>query len=103
MRNEQIQCDELDKKARSNEGQPGSYGWYLYFISLEGEGAFSNFLERREYDEAESACGGRRYTVKSAEPEQVLHISGTEFRKQVDQLRREGGSEAMRNFFRFRT
>ncbi|MCI8397984.1 MAG: hypothetical protein HFF90_01075 [Oscillibacter sp.] len=36
------------------------------------------------------ACSGRRYTVKSAELERVLHISGTELRKLVNQLRREG-------------
>ncbi len=36
------------------------------------------------------ACTGRRYTVKSAELEQVLHLSGTDLRKLVNRLRRDG-------------
>ena len=36
------------------------------------------------------ACSGRRYTVKSAELEQVLGISGTDLRKLVNRLRRKG-------------
>lgn len=36
------------------------------------------------------ACGGRRYTVKGAELEYVLHISGTDLRKLVNRLRRDG-------------
>ena len=36
------------------------------------------------------ACAGRKYTVKSAELEQVLGISGTDLRKLVNRLRKKG-------------
>lgn len=36
------------------------------------------------------ACSGRRYTVKGAELEQVLHLSGTDLRKLVNRLRQDG-------------
>jgi biotin operon repressor len=36
------------------------------------------------------ACPGRRYTVRSAELEQVLGISSTELRKLINCLRRKG-------------
>lgn len=36
------------------------------------------------------ACPGRRYTVKSADLEAALHISGTDLRKLVNRLRRKG-------------
>nr|WP_326184160.1 hypothetical protein [uncultured Oscillibacter sp.] len=36
------------------------------------------------------ACSGRRYTIKSAELEQVLGIGGTDLRKLVNRLRRKG-------------
>lgn len=36
------------------------------------------------------ACPGRRYTVKGSDLEQVLHLSGTDLRKLVNQLRRDG-------------
>ena len=40
------------------------------------------------------ACSGRRYTVKGAELEQVLHLSGTDLRKLVNKLRRKSPSAA---------
>lgn len=36
------------------------------------------------------ACAGQRYTVKGAELEQVLEISGTDLRKLVNRLRKKG-------------
>ena len=36
------------------------------------------------------ACPGRRYRVGGAELERVLHISGTDLRKLVNKLRRQG-------------
>ncbi len=36
------------------------------------------------------ACSGRRYTVKGAELEQVLHLSGTDLRKLVNRLCQDG-------------
>ena len=36
------------------------------------------------------ACSGRRYTVRSAELEQVLNLSGTDLRKLVNRMRRKG-------------
>jgi biotin operon repressor len=36
------------------------------------------------------ACTGRRYTVRSAELEQVLGVSSTDLRKLINRLRRKG-------------
>lgn len=36
------------------------------------------------------ACPGRRYTVKSADLEAALHISGTDLRKLINRLRKRG-------------
>lgn len=36
------------------------------------------------------ACRGRRLTVPGAELERVLHLSGTDLRKLVNRLRRDG-------------
>lgn len=36
------------------------------------------------------ACSGRRYTVRSAELERVLNLSGTDLRKLVNRMRRKG-------------
>lgn len=36
------------------------------------------------------ACAGRRLTVPGAELEQVLHLSGTDLRKLVNRMRRNG-------------
>ena len=38
----------------------------------------------------EQNCRGRKYTQKSHEIEAVLHMSGNELRKHINQLRRKG-------------
>ena len=46
--------------------------------------------EEKLLEYLKGACSGRQYTVRSAELEHVLNLSGTELRKLVNRMRRRG-------------
>ena len=46
--------------------------------------------EEKLLEYLKGACSGRQYTVRGAELERVLHLSGTDLRKLVNRMRRRG-------------